>query len=76
MEAETKVLTGYPSIDKPWMKYYSDEVINMEVPHCTMLEMVYNNNKENLNGTALNYFDKKTTYAQFFKDVLRLVAVR
>ena len=72
MEAETKVLTGYPSIDKPWMKYYSDEVINMKVPHCTMLEMVYNNNKENLNGTAINYFDKKTTYAQFFKDIDRM----
>lgn len=22
---ENKTLTGYPSIDKPWIKYYSDE---------------------------------------------------
>lgn len=21
-------LTGYPSIDKPWLKYYSEEAIN------------------------------------------------
>ena len=23
-----KELTGYPSIDKPWLKYYSEEAIN------------------------------------------------
>ena len=28
-----KKLTGYPSIDKPWLKYYSEEAIN-GVVHC------------------------------------------
>ena len=27
MQTEKK-LTGYPSIDKPWMKYYSEEAIS------------------------------------------------
>ena len=31
-------LTGYPSIDKPWLKYYSDEVINVELPTGTIYE--------------------------------------
>ena len=25
-------LTGYPSIDKPWLKYYSKEAIEAEMP--------------------------------------------
>ena len=24
--------TGYPSIDKPWLKYYSQEAINAPLP--------------------------------------------
>ncbi len=27
-----KRLTGYPSIDKPWLKYYSEEAINAPCP--------------------------------------------
>lgn len=62
-------LSGYPSVDKPWLKYFSEEYINAKMPHCTMYEMVYNNNQDNLSGTAINYFGKKTTYAQFFEDI-------
>ena len=29
---EEKKLTGYPSIDKPWLKYYSEEAINAPLP--------------------------------------------
>ena len=35
---EEKELTGYPSIDKPWLKYYSDEAITAPLPECTMYE--------------------------------------
>ena len=29
-------LTGYPSIDKPWLKYYSEEAINAPLPECSL----------------------------------------
>ena len=32
----TNQTTGYPSIDKPWLKYYSDEAINAKLPNCSM----------------------------------------
>lgn len=32
---EEKKLTGYPSIDKPWIKYYSEEAINAKLPEST-----------------------------------------
>ena len=33
-------MTGYPSIDKPWLKYYSQEAINAKLPACTMYEYI------------------------------------
>ena len=45
-------LTGYPSIDKPWLKYYSEEAINAELPECTMYDFVYKNNKDHLDDIA------------------------
>ena len=35
---EEKKLTGYPSIDKPLLKYYPEAVINSTIPECTMYE--------------------------------------
>ena len=32
MDDEPMRNTGYPSIDKPWMKYYSGEAINLKLP--------------------------------------------
>ena len=59
---EEKKLTGYPSIDKPWLKYYSEEAINSKVPECTMYEYICNNNKEHLEDIALIYFGRKISY--------------
>lgn len=35
-----KQLTGYPSIDKPWLKYYSEEAINTPLPEGSMYSFV------------------------------------
>ncbi len=63
---EEKTMTGYPSIDKPWLKYYTKEQINSPLPECTMYEHLYERNKDYLGDIALNYFDNKITYGQFF----------
>ena len=60
---------GYPSIDKPWLKYYSEEAINAPLPECTIYEYVWMNNKEFPNNVALNYFDRKITYGEVFGDI-------
>ena len=62
-------LTGYPSIDKPWMKYYSDEAINAPLPKKSMYDYLYECNKKYLGNTALNYFGKKTTYKKLFENI-------
>lgn len=66
---EQKKLTGYPSIDKPWLKYYPEDAINAKLPECTIYEYIWNCNKNHLNKPALKYFGKGTTYAQMFSRI-------
>lgn len=63
------MMTGYPSIDKPWLKYYSEEAINTPLPQCTMYELIYNRNQDNLDRVALDYYGTKMTYAQMFQEI-------
>jgi len=63
------VLTGYPSIDRPWMKYYSKDALSSALPKCTAYEYLYEKNKDNLRDIALNYCDQKFTYGQLFESI-------
>ena len=62
-------LTGYPSIDKPWLKYYNEDAINTTLPEMTMYEYVWENNKNDLSDIAFSYFGTKITYGDFFENV-------
>ena len=64
-----KELTGYPSIDKPWLKYYTEEAINAKLPECTIYEYLWENNKDYPKNVALNYFDRKITYGEVFANI-------
>ncbi len=69
MNDQNKELTGYPSIDKPWLKYYSEEAINAQVPKCSIYQNIYNGNAEYLSDIALLYFGKKITYKKLFDEI-------
>lgn len=49
-----KHITGYPSIDKPWLNYYTDKMINTPIPECSIYEFLYNNNKAYPQQIAIN----------------------
>lgn len=66
---EEKKSTGYPSVDKPWLKYYTEEAINTEIPQCTIYQNIYNHNKDYPNDIALLYFGKKIIYKQLFTEI-------
>lgn len=61
--------TGYPSIDKPWLKYYNEEAINGKLPECSIYEYMYENNKDYPKDIALNYYGRKITYAELFANL-------
>lgn len=69
MNAKEKELTGYPSIDKPWLKYYSEEALGIEVPSCTVFQNVYENNKDFLEDIAIEFFCNKITYGAMFQSI-------
>lgn len=64
-----KKLTGYPSVDKPWLKFYSEEAINAKLPECSMYDMLYQGNKQHLQDVALNYYDRKISYGMLFEGI-------
>ncbi|MBQ6332210.1 MAG: acyl--CoA ligase [Clostridia bacterium] len=66
---EQAKLTGYPSIDKPWLKYYSEEAINAPLPECTIYEYLWENNKDHLESIAINFFGSKLTYRELFRRI-------
>lgn len=66
---EGKQLTGYPSIDKPWLKYYSEKAIDVLLPEYTIYEYLYENNKDYPNDIALEYMGNKITYGKLFSHI-------
>lgn len=69
MSAEEVKKKCYPSKDKPWLKYYKKEAVNAALPERTIWQYVHDNNKDNMKGTALNYYGNKVTYKEFFENV-------
>lgn len=56
-------------IDKRWMKYYSDEIINMELPKDTIYGYLKEKNKNGMQRTALSYFGNEYTYENLISKI-------
>lgn len=71
---DIKCQTGYPSVDKPWLKYYSEGAINTEMPRCTAYEYLLESNKDHLSDIALSYFGRKIRFSELFSNIDRTAA--
>lgn len=69
---EEKKLTGYPSIDKPWLKYYTEDAINAPLPESSMYGYIYESNRYSLNNIAINYYGNEITYGNFFDNIKKV----
>ncbi|MCR5399364.1 MAG: acyl--CoA ligase [Lachnospiraceae bacterium] len=65
---------GYPSFDKPWLKYYSDSAINAPLPECTIYEYLLENNKDYPSDIAIIYLGRKITYKELFDNIDKTTA--
>lgn len=70
--AKEKKPTGYPSIDKPWLKYYEPGVDNLKVPEETLYSYAYHCNENHMEETAFRYFGTKITYKKLFLETKRV----
>ncbi|MEE1300786.1 MAG: AMP-binding protein, partial [Acutalibacteraceae bacterium] len=53
-----------PSVEKPWMQFFSEKAQKAEVPKETIYEAIVRRNKGFENNVAMNYFDRKITYRE------------
>ena len=64
-----EIKTGYPSIDRPWLKYYDEDFLKKPLPQMTLLEYLKYNSGERKKLTALTYFGKSISYAELFENI-------
>ena len=69
-----KMLTGYPSIDKPWLKYYTEEQINAPLPHMTAYEYLRQQNAGHEDLQAIDSAFGNYTYCELFSMIDRTAA--
>jgi long-chain acyl-CoA synthetase len=69
MQKSEKNLTGYPSIDKPWLKYYDEKLIDTPLPRRSIYDNIYINNQEHLEDIALRYFGNRISYGKLFEGI-------
>ncbi len=62
-------LTGYNSIDKPWLKYYKESDIEGDAPSLTCFENLLFHNIDKLDETAYEYLGRSYTYEEFFNQI-------
>lgn len=63
------IIEKLPSKEKPWLKIWGEDLPDITKCECTAYEYLLTHNKENLDLSALRYFDRKITYAEFFENV-------
>ena len=76
-QEESKKMSGFASIDKPWLQYYDRDFDISELPKMSIYQLAYERNKYNLKDTAIdirmskNNFTKGIcfTYDEYFKRI-------
>lgn len=60
---------GYASIDKPWLKYYSEDGIKKEIEYKKIYDELKDNCIKYNDIIAIEYYNKKITYKELLKNV-------
>ena len=63
---EKENFTGYPSVDRPWMKYYNVEGAEITPPAVTIYDYMRQKTKGREKLTAISYYGKEISYKDFF----------
>ena len=63
------ILTGYPHIDKPWMKYYDKNFALQPLPKMGIYEYMMKQNSDYMDGTAITYFGNEITYGELSENI-------
>ena len=71
-------MTGYPSIDKPWLKYFDDTsieaLLKYEDKNISMYEQLYNYGINHLDDVILEYLGSEFTYRELLNNIDKTAA--
>lgn len=62
-------MTGYASIDKPWLKYYNENNIDKERLNCSAYDYMKHYNINNLSYNAIDYMGSIITYKKLLDKI-------
>lgn len=62
-------MTGYPSIDKPWLKYYDPEFLAKPIPAMNIYTYLQTMTKDYGALTALSYYGREISYTELFQHI-------
>lgn len=62
-------ITGYPSIDKPWLRFYPQKNIGMKISQCNMYDYIRERNVEYLSNNAIEFFGNHISYKRLFDNI-------
>lgn len=62
-------ITGYPHLDKPWLKHYSKEAVNSDVPEITIYDSVCQSAEKYPNIPALIYYGQRISYEELKEEI-------
>ena len=62
-------MTGYASIDKPWLKFYKEENIGVIRDNSSAYEYMKKHNLDNLSYNAINYLGNRITYEELLNKI-------
>ncbi len=74
MEKTEKNMTGYPSIDRPWLKYYKNDYIAAEIPYKSAVSYAFEMNQKRLDYPAIDSLEGKYTYRETFDLIQKTAA--
>ncbi len=63
------MLTGYASVDKPWLKYYTCSQSLSKVPNYTVYECLKQGIKQNKNNEVINYLGRSITGKEMLDNI-------
>ena len=55
--------------ERPWLKYYSEEVVNAELPKTSIYGYIYSKNIMETDRIAIEYFGNTLTYKELFHKI-------
>ncbi len=64
-----KKLTGYPSIDKPWLKYYDKKFLEMPIPKMKIYDYMKKCTANDGAKTAITFYGNKISYNELHKNI-------